>query len=217
MQRADPRRYALLGIAAVILALLSATVSLPNGGGSAVAAADFYAAHRGAVVLAQAALVVAVLLFAVYASGLGGFAVRGATPRTWTGVRVAAVMLVVAVLLAAGPPLVLAVIAHAGHGTGWLHRWVRVGDLTDALRSLAVAFWCFMVAIESRRLPFPLRVLAAFAALVALVRAGLGVGAVPSALDAVAPGAFLVVVVLAAVWLLQRGRGDAGSAAPRAG
>ncbi len=211
--RADPRRFGLLGVACALLALAGGALVLPAGGRPATEVADFYAAHRAAVLLTRAALAVAAAVFFAYASGLGGYAVRGATSRTWTGIRVAAAMLTAAAWLALVPPLVLTGIARSGQGSAWVHRWTRGSDLAEALLFLAIAFWCFMVTVESRRLPRGLRALAALAAVAALLRAGLGVGAIPSALDALAPLAFLAVVLLTGAWLVGWARPEAAPGA----
>jgi hypothetical protein len=196
-------------MAFVVLLLIGAAVSLPTGGRPGLEVANFYAAHRLAVLGTQAVGAIAALVFFVYASGLGGYAVRAATPRTWTGVRVAGLLVAAATLLTLVPPVTLALVARAGRAGGWIGRWHRAYALTDALLFLAIAFWCFMVTVETRRMPSWLRGFAAIVAVVSLVRAGAGVVAATSALDVLAPVAFAAVVLLTSGWLIVRAKPEA--------
>ena len=180
------------GSAFVLLLLISAGMaSVPDGSDSVARVREFYAAHTGVVLVAQAVGLAAAVVFALFARALSTSAHRGAPALRRWGCAVA-----VAAAVTALPVLALCASA-ARASTASVHRLAVAGDWTDVLLFAAIAGFSTSVARTSPRTG--LRALAAVVAVLSVARAVLlAVGA--TTLELVAPLAF-VLLVLTISWI----------------
>lgn len=181
------------GSAFVVLLLLSAGMAtVPGGGDSVTRVREFYAAHTGVVLVAQALGLAAAGVFALFARALSASTLRHGS----VGLRLWGYAVAIAAAVTALP--VLALCGVSGHAsTANVHRLAVAGDWTDVLLFAAIAgFGVALVRTSSRTGP---RALAAAVAALAAARAGLiALGA--TALELVAPLSF-VLLVLAVSWI----------------
>lgn len=177
------------------LLVVGAMVSLPTAAQSGERIAAFYAAHRQVIIAQQ---VVSILVLAPFL----GFAValdRRARPRRGGRTRwpfLAGLLLAAAELATNLPPLALAALADPSPATA--HALTLVEDLADAALFVSIAVFSLVATLAEQ--PW-VRVAGLVVAALALVRAfasPLGM----TALDAAAPLAFLLFVLVLSVRLL---------------
>jgi hypothetical protein len=184
---------------ALLVVVGSAVVSLPSSDAPPSAIAGFYADHRAAVVVTQllglagvAVLLRVLVLLRRRVVPRGG---RAELALTLSGLLVAG-----ASALTALPVLVLAL--DSGLDADATRSWARFADVTDDILFGTVAVFAAVLAVLLQ--PRWVRLLAGAVALLAAVRAvGSPLGL--SALDVVAPLAFLVLVVVLGIRLLATG------------
>jgi len=162
-------------------------VSLPTAalGGERIAA--FYAAHAQLIVIQQVVGLVALAAFVLFALSLPPN--RWLRPTLW---------IFVAVELATN--IVPAVIVAAAGSPDAAHTWTIVEDFADALFSIAIALF---VAAATLAQPLWVRILGYAVAAVNVLR-GVGDPFGFTALDAIAPLAFVAFMVVFSVKLLVR-------------
>jgi hypothetical protein len=190
------------GIGFLVALLLSAGMaSVPTGDDPVRVVRSFYVDHAGVVIVAQLIGLVAAAAFLMFSRQLASTAPDADRPGLWwTGAAVAA-----AAFLTALPPLWLSFIA-SGASAPTLHGLARASDATDVLLFTTIAAFAAMVARASSSW---LRPVAALVGLISLARAVL-LATGQSALEAVAPVAFLALVAL--VILAVRTHAFAGAA-----
>ena len=195
-----------LGIAFVVLLLLQAgmadipTLETPIG-----RIQRFYANHGGIIVAAQVISIFASVLFLLFAWALAG----QLDPRTapvMTRLRATGVLVGLASIATAIPPVLLALASSPSDATA--HALTRAADLTDVVLFSAIALFSLEVARDATIGWLKGAALAVVA--LSVVRAVLGVAEV-TALDIVAPLAFLALVVAVSIGVL-RGRLDSAAA-----
>ena len=192
------RRSGWWGIAFVVVLLVyGAMVSVPTSQASAQHIQTFYAAHRSVIVIAQVIGILAIPLFVFFAVALARHRDgRGRSAGGW--IIPAGVLVVIANLGTVVPPLWLALVSHPSAGLA--RTLTRAADLTDAALFAAIAVFAVAVALNVQ-LSW-LRGSCLVVAILTLLRAvasPLGV----STLDAVAPLAFLALVVVLSVRMLR--------------
>src|SRR5205807_4117116 len=189
-----------LGIAFVVLLLLQAgmadipTLDTPIG-----RIQHFYANHGGIIVAAQVISIFASVLFLLFAWALAG----QLDPRTapvMTRLRATGVLVGLASIATAIPPVLLALASSPSDATA--HALTRAADLTDVVLFSAIALFSLEVARDATIGWLKGAALAMVA--LSVVRAVLGVAEV-TALDIVAPLAFLALVLAVSIGVL-RGR-----------
>lgn len=200
MRHVTPRRAGWLGISFVVLLFLSAgVVTLPASSQPAEAIAAFYAAHRAIILVTQALGLVAAALFIGFADGLGWATAAGPSPRP-RAIEYAGLLVAAAAVLTAMPVIALA-LSHSAPA-----EWLRMTDWSDAVLFLAMGLFGLAVTLKGRAAPVWLRLLALLVGLVALARSLAGFLGLTSALDAIAPLAFMALVLAAAITLLPARR-----------
>jgi Ca2+/Na+ antiporter len=188
------------GVAFVVLLLLQAGMAdIPTSDASIERIQAFYADNGGIVLAAQAISVVASILFLVFVSSLARD-VRSESGPGSRRVRVAGAMVAIASLATALPPILLALASSPSDATA--RGLTRAGDVTDAVLFLAIGM--FSLALFRDAEPAWLKALAIAVAALSIARSVLGFADV-TALDVIAPLAFLVLVVALSVTTL-RGR-----------
>lgn len=182
------------GIAFAVLVLIGAgMVSLPTADDSSARIVAFYDAHASIVIAAQVVGIVAIVPLVLFVLALARRAPDASSAR-----RVIAVLILVAAaeLVTALPALVLALDSPSASAA---HRWTLAGDLADA--GLFASLGLFSLAVLPGRVVW-VRGFGFLVALLALVRAfGGPLGF--TALDAVAPIAYLLFVVVLSVTMLR--------------
>ncbi len=188
------RRQGWWGIGfAVMLLVAGGMVSIPTADDPGAAIVAFYSGHGSVVIAAQVVGLLALVPFVMFAFALARRASPGsAAPRIVS----ASTLVVLTELATVVPPLVLAL----GTPTpSMAHAWTFAADLTDA--ALFVALGLFVLATVPRR-PVWVRWFGVAVSVMAFVRAAVSpLGS--SALDAVAPIAFIVYVVTLGVLMLR--------------
>jgi hypothetical protein len=188
------------GIVFVVgLLVVSALADLPTAAQSGERIKAFYAAHWQVIIVQQVAGALLLLPFFGFASALDRRAhAQHKERRRW--LIPAALLLAVAELATNLPPLVLALLADPAPATA--HTLTLLADLADTALFVAIALFALVAGLTG---PMWVRLTGLAVAVVALVRAfasPLGV----TALDAIAPVAFLLFVLVLSVRLLVTGR-----------
>jgi hypothetical protein len=182
-----------IGFAGLLL-ISEAAVSLPRDDRSAAFVHVFYAEHRGPIVAAQVGQLLSILLFWQFARALTRRApVPSARPLLGTAGLVAAAAVATSVAV-----LVLALVP--GLTLGATGGWARATVLTDVVLSVAIA--AFATACAASAATTWLRLAAGAVAVLSLAEAALSLAQV-TWLEAVAPLAFLLLVVALSVRMLR--------------
>jgi hypothetical protein len=209
LSSAPPRdRGGWWGITFAVGLLVSAgMVSLPTAAQSGADIAAFYAAHRSLIIVQQLISILILVPWLWFAGALGRRAhLRGASsPR----ILLAAWLLAAIELTTNGPPLILTAITEPAPTTA--HAWTVVEDVADAALFVTIALFALAVAQTERSWVRGVGLGVAVLTLIRAVASPLGV----TALDAVAPLAFLAFVLLLSVRLLRASAAPARRARPR--
>src|SRR2546421_11921546 len=186
---ASSRRGGWCGIAFVVtLFLAAAMVSLPTARQSGRAIAAFYAAHAGVIVVQQVLGVVTLAFLLAFALALG------ARRRRW--LLVGTVMLAISELVTNIVPVILAL---TNPGPDGAHAWTVIEDLADEALFISIAV--FSVAATVGEVGW-VRLAGLMAAAISLLRVALTQFGV-AALDALAPIAFLILILILSVRILM--------------
>jgi hypothetical protein len=176
------------GIIFVVLLFASATmVSVPTAADSGDRIAAFYREHGQFIAIQQVIGVAALAAFILFALSL--------PPNRW--LRLTLWVLVALELVTNVVPLV---ILFAANSPDAAHTWTSVEDLADALFSIAVALF---VAAATLAQPLWMRIIGWAVAALNVLR-GVGDPFGYTALDAIAPLAFIAFVLVLSVKLLVR-------------
>lgn len=204
-QTTSDRSTAHLGLAFVLLLLVSAgMVTVPGGEDRVAFVRDFYGDHGAVVVIAQVIGLLATVALIGFARGLQrSDLVRGAPWVLVSGCAVAA-----ASVLTAVPPLVLAAVATSSRA-GTVSALATASDLADVALFTVIA--AFALAVAATVTITWVRAVSAVVALLTGTRAVLLLAG-SSALELVAPVAFIV-LVLCLAWSCWR-RSDASLSEP---
>src|SRR5438309_8411616 len=183
------RRGGLWGIAFVVtLFVAGAMVSLPSSRRTGSTIADFYAAHTGVILVQQVLGVVTLAFFLAFALALG------ARRRRWLLVGTA--LLTISELVT---NIVAVILTLTNLGPDGAHAWTVIEDLADEALLISIAIFSVAATIDE----------------VGWVRAGgLAVAAISllrvmltpfgvAALDALAPIAFLILILILSVRMLM--------------
>jgi hypothetical protein len=182
---ASSRRGGWWGIAFVVtLFLAAAMVSLPTARQSGRAIAAFYAAHAGVILVQQVLGVVTLAFLLAFALALG------ARRRRW--LLVGTVLLAISELVTNIVPVILVL---TNPGPDGAHTWTVIEDLADEALFISIAVFSVAATIDEVGW---VRVAALVVAAIALLRVALTLFGV-AALDALAPIAFLILVLILSV------------------
>src|SRR5438132_14377067 len=183
------RRGGWWGIAfAVTLFVAGAMVSLPTARQAGRAIAAFYAAHTGAILVQQGLGVVTLAFFLAFAMALGARRRRALLAGT--------VLLAMSELVTNIVPVILALTTPEPDGA---HAWTVIEDLAD--QALFISIAVFSVAATLDEVGW-VRLAGLTAAAISLLRVVLTAFGV-AALDALAPIAFLIVILIVSVRILM--------------
>ncbi len=183
------RRGGWWGIAFVVtLFVAAAMVSLPTARQSGRAIAAFYAAHAGVILIQQVLGVLTLVFFLGFALALG------ARRRQW--LLVGTVLLAISELVTNIVPVILAV---TNLGPDGAHAWTVIEDFADEALFISIAAFSVAAAIDEVRW---VRAVGLLVAAIALLRVALTLFGV-AALDALAPIAFLILVLILSVRMLM--------------
>ena len=163
-------------------------VSLPTARQSGRAIAAFYAAHTGVILVQQVLGVVTLAFFLAFALALG------ARRRRW--LLVGTVLVVISELVTNIVPVVLAL---TNPGPDGAHAWTVIEDLADEALFISIAV--FSAAATTAEVGW-VRAVGLVVAAISLLRVGLTLFGV-AALDALAPTAFLILIVILSVRILM--------------
>jgi hypothetical protein len=196
-----------LGIASGALLLVSAAMlSAPGADGPASEISTYFADSRAVVLLSQAVGLAAAVLFLAFALRFALAATPGpADPDRWRLVWSSGVLVFAAAVVASLPTILLALTSDANAASSWTRPLALLADGTDAALFLTIALFLAAAATQGTRAPAWLRASAAIGALLAIARSIAGLVQVTSVLEAVAPLAFIAVVLAASVWMLWPG------------
>src|SRR5207237_181221 len=183
------RRAGWWGIAFVVtLFVAGAMVSLPTGRQTGRAIAAFYAAHTGVILVQQVLGVVTLAFFLAFALALG------ARRRRW--LLVGTVLLAISELVTNIVPVILAL---TNPGPDGAHAWTVIEDLADEALFISIAVFSVAAAINEVSW---VRLAGLVVAAISLLRVVLTLFGV-AALDALAPIAFLILVLILSVRMLM--------------
>ena len=183
------RRGGWWGIAFVVTLFVSgAMVSLPTARQTGRAIAAFYAAHTGVILVQQVLGVVTLAFFLAFALALG------ARRRRW--LLVGTVLVAISELVTNIVPVVLALTNPEPDGA---HAWTVIEDLADEALFISIAVFSVAAAIDEVGW---VRAVGLVVAAFALLRVALTLFGV-AALDALAPIAFLILVLILSVRMLM--------------
>lgn len=186
---ATSRRGGWWGIAFVVTLFVSgAMVSLPTARQSGRAIAAFYAAHTGVILVQQVLGVVTLAFFLAFALALG------ARRRRW--LLVGTVLVVISELVTNIVPVVLAL---TNPGPDGAHAWTVIEDLADAALFISIAVFSVAATIDEIGWVRVAGLLVAAISLMRVVLTAFGV----AALDALAPIAFLILILILSVRILM--------------
>ncbi len=186
---ATSRRGGWWGIAFVVTLFVSgAMVSLPTARQTGRAIAAFYAAHTGVILVQQVLGVVTLAFFLAFALALG------ARRRRW--LLVGTVLVAISELVTNIVPVVLALTNPEPDGA---HAWTVIEDLADEALFISIAVFSVAAAIDEVGW---VRAVGLVVAAFALLRVALTLFGV-AALDALAPIAFLILVLILSVRMLM--------------
>jgi hypothetical protein len=179
------RRGGWWGIAFVVtLFVAAAMISLPTGRQTGRAIAAFYAAHTGVILVQQVLGVVTLAFFFAFALALG------ARRRRW--LLVGTVLLAISEVITNIVPVILAL---TNPGPDGAHTWTVIEDLADEALFISIAVFSFAATIDEVGW---IRAAGLVVAAIALLRVVLTLFGV-AALDALAPIAFLILVLILSV------------------
>src|SRR2546428_4207012 len=183
------RRGGWWGIAFVVTLFVSgAMVSLPTARQTGRAIAAFYAAHTGVILVQQVLGVVTLAFFLAFAMALGARRRRALLAGT--------VMLAISELVTNVVPVILALTNPEPDGA---HAWTVIEDLADEALFISIAV--FSAAATVAEVGW-VRAVGLVVAAISLLRVVLTLVGV-AALDALAPLAFLVLILILSVPLLM--------------
>ena len=186
---ATSRRGGWWGIAFVVTLFVSgAMVSLPTARQSGRAIAAFYAAHTGVILVQQVLGVVTLAFFLAFALALG------ARRRRW--LLVGTVLVVISELVTNIVPVVLAL---TNPGPDGAHAWTVIEDLADEALFISIAVFSVAATIDEIGWVRVAGLLVAAISLMRVVLTAFGV----AALDALAPIALLILIVILSVRILM--------------
>ena len=196
-----------LGIAfGVLLFASAAMLAAPGADSPASEISTYFADNRGVVLVSQAIILTAAVFFLAFALRFALAATPGpAEPDKWRLVWSTGVLVFAAAVVTALPVIALALTSDANAANSSTHTLAQLADGTDAALFLTITLFLAAVATQGTRTPAWLRASAAIGALVAIARTVAGLLQVTSVLDAVAPLAFIAVVLGASVWMLRPG------------
>ncbi len=163
-------------------------VSLPTARQTGRAIAAFYAAHTGVILVQQVLGVVTLAFFLAFALALG------ARRRRW--LLVGTVLVAISELVTNIVPVVLALTNPEPDGA---HAWTVIEDLADEALFISIAVFSVAAAIDEVGW---VRAVGLVVAAFALLRVALTLFGV-AALDALAPIAFLILVLILSVRMLM--------------
>ena len=197
----------LLGIICGGLLLASvAMVSAPGADSPASEVSTYYADHVFSVLLATAVSLAAGVIFLAFALRLAVAVTPGPDDlEKWRLVWSSGVLVFAGVIVAALPVVALALTSDANAANSWTRTLAQLADGTDAALFVTIALFLAAVATQGTKGPAWLRAGAAIGALLAIARAMIGLFGVESVLDAVAPLAFIALILAASVWMLLPG------------
>src|SRR3989440_6371730 len=188
---ATSRRGGWWGIAFVVTLFVSgAMVSLPTARQTGRVIAAFYAAHTGVILVQQVLGVVTLAFFLAFALALG------ARRRRW--LLLGTGLLAISELVTNIVPVILAL---TNFGPDGAHTWTVIEDLADEALFISIAVFSVAATIDEVGW---VRVAGLVVAAIALLRFALTLFGV-AALDALAPIAFLILILIVSVRIL-RGR-----------
>src|SRR5438874_6329967 len=177
------------GIAfAVTLLVAGAMVSLPSARWTGRAIADFYVAHTGVILVQQLLGVVTLAFFLAFALALG------ARRRRW--LLVGTVLLAISELVT---NIVAVILALTNPGPDSAHAWTVIEDLADGARFVSIAVFSVAAAVDEVGW---VRAVGLVVAATSLLRVALTLFGV-AALDALAPIAFLILILIVSVRILM--------------
>jgi len=177
------------GIAfAVTLLVAGAMVSLPSARWTGRAIADFYAAHTGVILVQQLLGVVTLAFFLAFALALG------APWRRWLLVGTA--LLAISELVT---NIVAVILALTNPGPDGAHAWTVIEDFADEALFISIAVFSVAAAIDEVGW---VRAVGLVVAVISLLRVLLTLFG-EAALDALAPIAFLILIVILSVRILM--------------
>ncbi len=186
---ATSRRGGWWGIAFVVTLFVSgAMVSLPTARQTGRAIAAFYAAHTGVILVQQVLGVVTLAFFLAFALALG------ARRRRW--LLVGTVLVAISELVTNIVPVVLALTNPEPDGA---HAWTVIEDLADEALFISIAVFSVAATIDEIGWVRLAGLLVAAISLVRVVLTAFGV----AALDALAPIAFLILILILSVRVLM--------------
>ncbi len=183
------RRGGWWGIAFVVTLFVSgAMVSLPTARQAGRAIAAFYAAHTGVILVQQVLGLVTLAFFLAFALALG------ARRRRW--LLVATVLLATSELVTNVVPVILAL---TNLGPDGAHAWTVIEDLADEALFISIAIFSAAATVAEVGWVRAVGLVIAAISLLRVVLTFFGV----AALDALAPIAFLVLIVILSVRILM--------------
>ena len=183
------RRGGWWGIAFVVTLFVSgAMVTLPTARQTGRAIAAFYAAHTGVILVQQVLGVVTLAFFLAFALALG------ARRRRW--LLVGTVLVAISELVTNIVPVVLALTNPEPDGA---HAWTVIEDLADEALFISIAVFSVAATIDEIGWVRLAGLLVAAISLVRVVLTAFGV----AALDALAPIAFLILILILSVRVLM--------------
>ena len=186
---ATSRRGGWWGIAFVVTLFVSgAMVTLPTARQTGRAIAAFYAAHTGVILVQQVLGVVTLAFFLAFALALG------ARRRRW--LLVGTVLVAISELVTNIVPVVLALTNPEPDGA---HAWTVIEDLADEALFISIAVFSVAATIDEIGWVRLAGLLVAAISLVRVVLTAFGV----AALDALAPIAFLILILILSVRVLM--------------
>src|SRR5205823_915600 len=186
---ATSRRGGWWGIAFVVTLFVSgAMVSLPTGRQTGRAIAAFYAAHAGVILVQQVLGVLTLVFFLGFALALG------ARRRRW--LLAGTVLLATSELVTNIVPVILAL---TNLGPDGAHAWTVIEDFADEALFISIAVFSVAAAIDEVGW---VRAVGLVVAAISLLRVVLTLFGV-AALDALAPIAFLILIVILSVRILM--------------
>ncbi len=183
------RRGGWWGIAFVVtLSVSGAMVSLPTARQTGRAIAAFYAAHTGIILVQQVLGVVTLAFFLAFAMALG--------VQRRRALLVGTVLLAMSELVTNIVPVILALTTPEPDGA---HAWTVIEDLADEALFISIAVFSVAATIDQIGWVRLAGLLVAAISLVRVVLTAFGL----AALDALAPIAFLILILILSVRILR--------------
>src|SRR6266702_8175244 len=183
------RRGGWWGIAFVVTLFVSgAMVTLPTARQTGRAIDAFYAAHTGVILVQQVLGVVTLAFFLAFAMALG------ARRRRW--LLVATVLLAISELVTNIVPVIMALTNPEPDGA---HAWTVIEDLADEALFISIAVFSVAATVAEVGWVRAVGLVVAAISLLRVVLTAFGV----AALDALAPIAFLILILILSVRVLM--------------